>query len=219
MKTSRSIGMEDSLEKAEVTLQEVLQTLEKIESHLAYVATGLSSSGIPSNTSFMPGSGDVVVCMTSGLTPGAPLADAIQKLRGRGMRLPPLVLTADVSEGDSTCRDIIRTLRAMKPLPRIVITIREVELPTLRPGQGQVVIGTRYVRADERLLQKIEQTAGLAQAEAVRDSGEFGGGALAYSIISEMTRESISFIEVTLSRNLVETPERLGVILSSLSGI
>ena len=219
MNTSRNHGMASSLERAEATLQTLLKVLESIELQLATMETRLSSSRLSTTATPITGTGDVVVCITSAIAPSSPLPSAIQRLRGTGLRLPPLILVADAGEKADTVQDIIRTIKARRPTPKHVVIIREADLPTPYSDRCQVVIGTRYIKAEENLLKRIEEIAREVGAEAIRDKGEFGGGALAYSITRESFDDDLSTVEITLSDNLVENTDKLGRMLVSLSQI
>jgi hypothetical protein len=207
----------DSLNMAGDALKATLLTLVKLESSLSRIERSLAIDELPSASGFIQGASDGVVCISSGLSPGNPLARAIQSIRGSGKKMPSFVLGNDSGEDDESCQDVLRVIRKSIGHPRHVFTLRVTSAPLPAGSACPVIVGTRYIHGDEAALQKLEDAIRKIGAEPIRDDGEFGGGALIYTLVEALSRESEQIIELTISQVIADDLERFSGFLSLLS--
>jgi hypothetical protein len=207
----------DSLDTAGDALRVTLTTLVRLEAALSQIEKSLAIDELPSASGFIQGTSDGVICVSGGLSPGNPLSQAIRSIRGLGKRLPSFVLGNDSGEDEESCQDILRVIRRSIGRPHYVFTLRVMD--TLGPARlaSQVIIGTRYLHGDEDALQRLEDGIEKIGAEPIRDDGEFGGGALVYTLVEAFSRESEPIVELTLSPGLVDDSQRFSELLSLLS--
>jgi hypothetical protein len=211
--------MTDSLDKTEEILDLALATLRNLEYSFKKMERALSTSKLPTSSTFLAGSTDGVVCSAGALITGTSLTKAIESTRGSGRKLPPLALASDSGEAEETNLDIVRTIRKHMGSPRYIVTLRSSGNSLPMDTGESVFIGTRYMHGSSRIVSKLEDGIRKIGFEPVMDQGEFGGGALVFTLIENFAHESDLIVELTLSQGVVENHDRFLELLLLLGEI
>lgn len=209
----------ESLAKTEDILRIVLATLGNLEPVLLKIERALSTTELPTSSCFVAGSTDGVVCIAGALIPGTQLAQATRASKGSGRKLPPLVLSSDSGESEETNIDILRTIKKNVRSPRYIVALRALDVSLPLKNEALVFIGTRYFHGGEEVVRKLEALIRDFGLEAVRDNGEFGGGALVFSLVEIFSRESELIIELAISREILADHDWFLEFLSLLAEI
>jgi hypothetical protein len=209
------------LEHTESVLQDLLTTLSNLNLTLKPIEREMKVSDFTSSGEFVQGVSKGIVCVLSGLIQEDPLQRILTE-RGRGSNIPALIKAGDRSESPLTVESIVNMLHAEDQKQRLeyVINLRWAELPEPLE-QGMVVIrGTRYTSGNPTRVTKLERALEDDGFKIVLDSGEFGGGPLAYEIIRSFDgRHELLVVELTLSREVVENQDEVIRLLNMLVSI
>ncbi|MFW9846341.1 MAG: hypothetical protein ACFFD6_06315 [Candidatus Thorarchaeota archaeon] len=209
--------------------QEVLRILSKRITHLneAFepLERDLRTKDFAKSGVYILGTSSGVVCFPTSLSPGDPLKEGIEEAKEKGIRMPTLVEADDSEETLSTCDSIIRMLklelwddRKVILKPGFIIIVRwDVLLPYLEE-KSTVVVGTRYISEPEGSLKKVIDKLQRLGMHVVEDSGQYGGGLMAYEFSRAFAgREKVLIVQLTLSSHAAEDKKKVVKMLEQLS--
>ncbi len=220
-KSSSQRSLLKDLEHTESVLQDLLTTLSNLNSTLKPIEREMKVSDFTSSGEFVQGVSKGIVCVLSGLIQGDPLQRVLVE-KGRGSNIPALIKAGDRSESPLTVESIVNMLHAenQKQHLEYVINLRWAELPEPLEKDKVVIRGTRYTSGNHTRFAKLEKALEDDGFKLILDSGEFGGGPLAYEIIRSFDdRHDLLVVELTLSREVAENQDKVVRLLNMLASI
>jgi len=208
------------LERAESVLGNLFEKISKVNSYLKPLEHSLRTEEFSSSGSYIPGASNGIVCILSALIKGDPLFNSVESIRGKGRKLPAIIMGSDRSETKSTCNSILKILEGNPSGIQIsyIINLRWANLPPVIDSTNALVIGTRYLHSQKDVLKTLYNRLQEDGFQILEDRGEFGGGPLAYKL-TEFAKKigNITVLEITFSRHFAENQEKVVKILESLT--
>ena len=208
------------IEKTEKVLEGLFQKISKVNEYLGPLEHTLRSEDLSSTGSFIPGMSEGIVCVLSAIIKGDPLANSISSITGKGRKFPSIIKGSDRSETKSTCDSILKIVEGNPGgLPiSFVINLRWANLPSSINSNKILVLGKRYIHDQRRNLKKLSERYEEMGIEVLEDRGQFGGGLLTFKLANLARKlQTMSVIEITLSRHLAEDSKRVAEILESFT--
>ena len=208
------------LERTEDVLQRLHGNISNVSEFLIPLEHELRSEDFSSTGSFVPGITNGIVCVLSAMIKGDPLATSIELTKGKGRRYPSIIKGSDRSETESTCNSILNIVKGKTGANPInfVINLRWANLPSVIDGENKVVIGKRFYYDKKDSLKKLYTKFKEVGIDYHEDSGEFGGGLLAFKLTHLARKiQTITVLEITLSRHFAEDYERVAEILEAIT--
>ena len=96
--------------------------------------------------------------------------------------------------------------------------MRWANLPFAIDGKSVLVVGTRFSHDQKRSLEKLTTKLKGIGITVLEDQGQYGGGPLTYRL-TQLARklQSMTILEITLSRHFAEDHERVAEILEAFT--
>lgn len=213
-------GLLNELEKAEGVLEGLLKKISNVTEYLSSLEHKLRAKDFSSTGSYLPGVSEGIVCVLSAMIKGDPLANSIELTRGAGRRFPAIIKGSDRSETKSTCDSILKIVEGTFRQKQIsfVVNLRWANLPSVIDGKNVLVIGKRYIHDQNGSLKKLYNRFNEIGFQVLEDQGQFGGGPLTFRLTQLAQKlQTMSILEITLSRHFAEDHKKVAEILESFT--
>jgi len=214
------ISLLKELERAESVLDSLLQQLLRLYDNLEPVESNLRVNDFSLGGMIIPGSLTEIVCALTADLKGDPIYNALESLKGKGLKLPTIIKGSDRSETPVTCDSIMKIINAKFNLKktRFIVNLRWSSLPSSVDYDNVVILGTRFFQGNTREITRFKNSLKELNLDVFEDDGEFGGGLLTYRLTNfAKDVDSIKVLELTLSSALSEKTEKVGEILEAIT--
>ncbi len=210
----------EELERAESVLDGLLRKISNVSEYLSPLEHMLRAEDFSSTGSYIPGVSNGIVCVLSAMIKGDPLANSIELIRGKGNNFPAIIKGSDRSETKSTCDSILKIVEGKpggKPVT-YVINLRWANLPSVIDGKSVLVVGNRFNYDQRGSLKKLYNKFKEIGITIHEDQGQFGGGPLTFRLTHLARKlQSMTILEITLSRHFAADHKRVAEILESFT--
>ncbi|MGY5858761.1 MAG: hypothetical protein RTU63_05290 [Candidatus Thorarchaeota archaeon] len=210
----------EEIERTENVLEGLLRKISNVSKYLSPLEHMLRAEDFSSTGSYQPGVSDGIVCVLSAMIKGDPLANSIELIKGKGRNLPAVIKGSDRSETKSTCDSILKIVEGNpggKPIT-FVINLRWANLPPAIDGKSVLVVGKRFSYDQKGSLKKLYNRFKEIGITVLEDQGQFGGGPLTFRLMQLARKlQSMTILEITLSRHFAENHKRVADILESFT--
>ncbi|RLI49196.1 MAG: hypothetical protein DRO73_07095 [Candidatus Thorarchaeota archaeon] len=157
-----------------------------------------------------------IVCVPTGMSPNDPLAQSIRQVLSEDESRPTLMLFDDPLERNAGLHVVRYVCGSQRKTPlTTAVNLRWAVMPPTI-ADNVVVIGTRYSRIGEALLDELSQRLQSYGFTLLEDNREFGGGRVVYTLSRELGSD-INVLEVTVPVELAKSPERVRLVITSVA--
>ena len=207
----------DSLERTEKALQQILQSVQGINSHLELEEARLGGQQNATQLDFIQGAARVIVYSMGGKVQGDPLGNTIKQLIGIGKRLPSFILGSDRSESETTCQGMSHQMRSRLTGTRGIVGLRWSDLPAGLQKNNTIIIGTRFQKGSDDAVESLKEKLKAAGIDSVIDHGEYGGGPVAYTLMQSISdSDGMLFVELTMDATFASDVQKMETLLKTL---
>ena len=211
-------NLEDKLTKTRLVLERILTFIHSIDEHLNPIEQFLQEKEFTSRGAFVKRNPEFIVCIPTYLS------SIIQEMMEKSILKPSLIWIDDSEESRYSCHQISQLIETQfletSKNRKAILNIRSSLMIQPFEVKPTVMIGKRYILANNELLVQFTTNLKERGLQVFYDDKEFGGGPLVSTLIRTLDLPKDSFIvEFTLSQSVVKKIACLNAIMEALSSV